>query len=257
MKKRSFLSLSILILIGAPLALTRVASSQAQPVGEGMIAIPAGTYQPFFGDETVKVPAFQMDRAPVTNRDLNRFIEANPRFAKSRVARVFAERGYLAHWSGDTLSESEIKAIGDQPAANVSWFVARQYCASLGKRLPSIDEWEYAADASAPEEQKRILDWYAQPGPAVSVDVAKAKPNRFGLHDMNGVQWEWVEDFTAAIMNGDSRSKGERTEGLFCGAGSMNARDPGQYATFMRYAFRSGLKGAYTIANLGFRCAHD
>ena len=37
---------------------------------------------------------------------------------------------------------------GAVPSTQVSWFAARAYCASLGKRLPTVDEWEYAAAAS-------------------------------------------------------------------------------------------------------------
>ena len=39
------------------------------------------------------------------------------------------------------------------------------------------------------------------------------------------------------------------------GAASLGARDTGDYAAFMRYAFRQSLRGAYTVHNLGFRCA--
>ena len=42
------------------------------------------------------------------------------------------------------------------------WFVARKYCASKGKRLPRISEWEYASDGQNPENEKIIL------GPKVS-----------------------------------------------------------------------------------------
>jgi formylglycine-generating enzyme required for sulfatase activity len=44
---------------------------------------------------------------------------------------------------------------------------------------------------------------------------------------------------------------------LFCGAGSVGAKDPGNFAAFMRFGFRSSLRAGYTVHNLGFRCAKD
>jgi formylglycine-generating enzyme required for sulfatase activity len=41
----------------------------------------------------------------------------------------------------------------------------------------------------------------------------------------------------------------------FCGAGAATAADATDYATFMRYAFRSSLRASYTVRNLGFRCS--
>jgi formylglycine-generating enzyme required for sulfatase activity len=66
-----------------------------------------------------------------------------------------------------------------------------------------------------------------------------------------------VEDFNSIIISSDSRTKGDRTNGFFCGGGSINANNAIEYATFMRFGFRSGLKGNYCIKNLGFRCAKD
>jgi formylglycine-generating enzyme required for sulfatase activity len=44
---------------------------------------------------------------------------------------------------------------------------------------------------------------------------------------------------------------------LYCAAGSLKAVDKEDYASFMRFAFRESLKAAYTVRNLGFRCAMD
>ena len=44
---------------------------------------------------------------------------------------------------------------------------------------------------------------------------------------------------------------------LYCAGGALGATDTRNYAAFMRYAFRSSLKGNYTVPNLGFRGARD
>jgi formylglycine-generating enzyme required for sulfatase activity len=81
--------------------------------------------------------------------------------------------------------------------------------------------------------------------------------NVFGIWDMHGLVWEWVSDFNTALVTGESRADSGLDRQLFCGSGSSGASDFSDYAAFMRYAYRSSLRGNYTVANLGFRCAED
>jgi formylglycine-generating enzyme required for sulfatase activity len=81
--------------------------------------------------------------------------------------------------------------------------------------------------------------------------------NGFGVYDMHGLVWEWVYDFNSVITGDDSRSSGALNRQLYCAAGSQNAVNKEDYASFMRFAFRESLKANYTVANLGFRCAMD
>ena len=74
---------------------------------------------------------------------------------------------------------------------------------------------------------------------------------------MHGLIWEWNSDFNTALVTGESREDSSRNRGLFCGAGALSAEDKENYAAFMRFAFRSSLKGNSTSSNLGFRCAKD
>lgn len=234
-------------------------SAWGSPV-EPEVFIPDGKFQPFFKelkDEDISVKAFYLDRFPVTVRNFNDFLIQNPAFRKSRILPLYADPRYLQEWKTDVLSENELAKMGQQPATSVSWFVARKYCHFKGRRLPTIAEWETAADASNPQILQQLLSWYAQPGDRPVGNIGQQSPNKFHLHDMHGLIWEWVEDFSSVMISPDSRSKGDRTDGFFCGGGSVNAKDSKEYATFMRYGFRSGLKGDYCLKNLGFRCAFD
>ena len=242
---------------------------------EPSVLIPAGKHKLFFKElrdpnttqgkaiqaeafeRVVEVPAFYLDRFPITLREFNHFLIANPQYQKSRIFSLFAEPRYLQSWSGNLLSDAELRSMGTKPVTEVSWFVARKYCHAQGKRLPTIVEWEYAGDVSNPEVLEQLLVWYGKTGDRPLDSVGQQKPNRFGLHDMHGLIWEWVEDFNSVMIASDSRSKGDRTEGFYCGAGSINANDAREYATFMRFGFRSGLRGDYCIKTLGFRCASD
>lgn len=224
------------------------------------VFIPAGKFQPFFKelkDNEMAVSAFYMNKFPVTNEDFNEFLSQNSKYQKSKIKALFADQRYLQSWKSDLLSVNEVKDMGDQPVTNLSWFVARKYCESKGQRLPTIAEWEYAADATDPKIIEQLLEWYAKTGDQPLDKVGSKKPNKFGLYDMHGLIWELVEDFSSVMISADSRSKGDRTDGQFCGGGSINASDSKAYATFMRYAIRSGFHGDYCMKNLGFRCASN
>jgi formylglycine-generating enzyme required for sulfatase activity len=69
-----------------------------------------------------------------------------------------------------------------------------------------------------------------------------------------GSVWEWTEDFDGAPVSG--RTSDAAASNLFCGAG-VRAADASDYGGFLRYSFRSSLRAAYTLKNLGFRCARD
>jgi formylglycine-generating enzyme required for sulfatase activity len=58
-------------------------------------------------------------------------------------------------------------------------------------------------------------------------------------------------------VTGESRADGGLERNLFCGSGSVSAKDREDYAAFMRLGFRSSLGASYTVPNLGFRCAKD
>ncbi len=219
------------------------------------VKLPEAVYVPIFrdpGEVDTKVGPLLIDETPVTNQEFLKFIKANPNFSRSKIPKLFADSGYLSHWASDT---TFAKSVADFPVTHVSWFAARKFCAAQGKRLPTIAEWEVASDAQSPKIESEILEWYAKPGSKLR-SVGKEPGNKFGVKDAHGLIWEWVENFSEAIMSGDSRG-GSSTESLFCGGAALKAKDPRLYATFMRFAFRSSLTAKYDSANLGFRCVKN
>jgi formylglycine-generating enzyme required for sulfatase activity len=211
-------------------------------------------------ERRVRLPAFQIDKYPVTNRDFARFVAKNPQWGPGRPALVFADAGYLKDWKRRS-------APGDQkPVIFVSWHAANAYCEWRGGRLPTVLEWEYAAAASEkvpnalkdPEFAAKILAGYARPSdPATLPAVGQGTPNLWGIHDLHGLIWEWTSDFNSIFVSGDNRQDGDKVQNLFCGNGATNASTREDYAAFMRYAMRSSLSADYTTANLGFRCVYD
>ncbi len=151
-----------------------------------------------------------------------------------------------------------------RPVTNVSWFAAQAFCESEKARLPTWYEWEYVAAAdeatadarSDPKWRARILSWYAQPSDK-SAFVVGGVANYYGVRNMHGLIWEWVDDFNALIVSADSRDQGDPDKLKFCGAGAISLQNKENFAVLMRIALLSSLTAADTTENLGFRCARS
>jgi formylglycine-generating enzyme required for sulfatase activity len=246
-----------------PARLIAVAIVASVGIAEGEpVHVGPGTYRPALpvspSETEIAVAAFELDREPVTNAEFLAFVRARPEWQRERVAALYTDHEYLAHWQSPlVLGTARPRA----PVVRVSWFAARAYCDWKGGRLPTEAEWELAAaadehslDASAdPAFDARILAWYAEPTPTILPDVGGA-PNAWGVRDMHGLVWEWVEDWNAALVSADSR---DATRSQVCGASAAASKDARAYATFLRLAFRSALEARFTTANLGFRCAYE
>lgn len=232
-----------------------------------MATIKSGTFVPLYGADKAPVPvkAFLLDTYPVTNAEFLAFVKQNPQWQKSKVKRLFADQNYLRHWASDESIGADAAKISNSPIVNVSWFAAKAYCECQGKRLPSVNEWEYAALASESKADatnderfyQRSLEWYSQPNPQYLPPVQKSFRNYYGVYGMIGLVWEWTSDYNSAMLVDDARSTGSSDQQQFCGSGASNASNVKNYVAFMRYAFRSSLKANYTVANLGFRCAQS
>jgi sulfatase modifying factor 1 len=256
-----------LVLIGVLAAgegVTMLANEPASPAG---VMIPGGAYVPLFGTENdpdeIIVSSFYLDESPVTNGEFLAFVTAHPKWRRSKVSPLFADTSYLNHWVGDL--EPGPQAPLDSPVVRVSWFAARAYAGSLGKRLPSTAEWEHAAEAgytstngkNDDDLNRDLYAWLARPTAVIIPAASSVRPNFYGIRGLHGLVWEWVEDYNTAMVTGESRGDGGIERNLFCGAGSAGARDTTDYAAFVRQALRSSLRANNTTSSLGFRCARD
>lgn len=255
MLKSRIVELSFLLLIATSLW------SQNAP----MVSIKRGAYVPLYGTtdkKPVEIAAFEMDVYPVTNAQFVTFLKKYPAYTRSKMKGIFADKSYLSQWESDFNYGKN--NLSNAPVTNVSWFTAKKYCECQGKRLPTMDEWEYVAmadekriDARTKEDfNKYIMSWYEKPKTYAN-PIGQTYKNYWGVYDMHGLVWEWTADFNSIFLSGESRKDKDTDKNLFCGSGSVNASDLMNYAAFMRYAFRGSLKARYTTKNLGFRCADD
>ena len=247
-----------------------IASMQSMAaVGKNMVlapeyrAIPGGTISTLLPPDGKQAPVtlarFSMRVRPVSQAEFAKFVQKTPLWRKSKAASsALADGQYLQHWPTDVAPN---KAQSLQPATDVSWFAAVAYCESEGAHLPTWHEWEYAAAADAkrldaradPIWRARILDWYGQTSTTLP-SVGSTQKNIYGIQDLHGVIWEWVDDFGALMVSGDNRTQGDPDTLKFGCAGAMSATDRENYPVLMRIAMLSSLGASSTNRNLGFRC---
>jgi formylglycine-generating enzyme required for sulfatase activity len=179
---------------------------QAPQIGEGfrdcadcpeVVMLPAGDFE--MGDTTslysqpvhhVRVgQPFALAKYPVTRGEYARFVQATGRTAPPSLGFPQSDR---------------------DPVVNVSWYDAKAYVAWLsrttgkGYRLPTEAEWEYAARARTTTAYywgDQVRSGQANCNGCGSLwddtstsPVGSFVPNGFGLYDMAGNVWQWVED---------------------------------------------------------------
>ena len=246
-------------------SVTALIAGAGEIASSRMVAISGGIYQRPLekGGKLRTVSPYRLDVCQATNSQFLAFVTAHPEWRRSRVNRLFADAGYLSHWAGEL--ELGAMAPPDSPVVGVSWHAARAFLNSHGKRLPTVDEWEFAARADAekidanqdPAFKQMILDWYSKPTPAILPAAGSQPPNFHGVSGMHGIVWEWTRDFVSAMTSGEARSDGTQDAQLFCGVGGTDPSQATEYANFMRVAFRSSLQGDFCLPSLGFRGAMD
>ncbi|MEO6392019.1 MAG: SUMF1/EgtB/PvdO family nonheme iron enzyme [Pyrinomonadaceae bacterium] len=152
------------------------------------------------------------------------------------------------------------------PAENVSWDEAQELCRRLtalndgyAYRLPTEAEWEYAARAGSSGPFAGDLDemaWYKNNSNEKTQPVGTRRPNAWGLHDMHGNVYEWVQDWYLDKYYQDSPDAdptGPRTDsgrGRGFRGGSVRTTPHG-----CRSAYRNANAPNYKSGEIGIRLA--
>jgi len=248
----------VLLVLGALLVAVTPARAAAD-----YVAIPSGRLNSVLANDAdtgpATIPGFAMRTTPVTNGEYLGFAKAHREWQRGRAPATFADGTYLHAWR--SALQLGVSMHANQPVTNVSWFSAEAYCEHEGGRLPTWVEWEYVAAAdekvsdarSNPLWRARILSWYSQSS-SEPLPTVGGTANIFGVRNMHGLVWEWVDDFNALLVSADSRNQGDPDKLQFCGAGAISLKDRDNYAVLMRIALLSSLRAASTTNNLGFRC---
>jgi formylglycine-generating enzyme required for sulfatase activity len=224
-----------------------------------MARIPAATFR--MGSEVgepdempvhpTQVAAFEMDLTEVTVGE----------YAECVKAGACAPAPGVVRWPGATGDDQQIskgmcnenRADRQDHAVNcVDWGLADAYCRWAGKRLPTEEEWEYAAcGGDCNETMKGQLGHSIIRGAArwpFTGRVATTWPGPLGLYDMAGNVWEWTASPYCPYDHpgcGDARR--------VVRGGSWSVVD----YLFVRLSDRSPSDVSTRNTNLGFRCARS
>lgn len=252
-------------------------TARARTTPEGMVEVPAATFtmqvefrirecglynsspspEPFWGDlhqpkllsRDVKIERFAIDLTPVTNAQFAEFLRAGGYEPKHR-------ENYLKHWRDG----SPPPGLEEHPVVHVGLEDARAYAAWAGKRLPTEEEWQYAAGGT---EQRRY-PWGDRMRAGTCNDGSTRATTRvtefpagrspFGCYDMCGNVWHWTETEGTdgrtrfCILKGGSWFKAVGSD-WYADGGPLPCRFAAKYLLMW-----PGLDRCSTI---GFRCVID
>jgi formylglycine-generating enzyme required for sulfatase activity len=152
---------------------------------------------------------------------------------------------------------------GNRPVINVSWNDAQEYVRWLSQRtghtyrLLTEAEWEYAARAgttTAYYTGDSISAQQASFNSSSTRPVGSYAPNNFGLYDMAGNVWQWVQDCYADSYVGHA-SDGSAFETGNCSDRVIRGGSWNYFPQVLRSAFRFRFSPSFRYFFLGFRLA--
>jgi len=274
-----------MLALGAALAAAPGASAAPRSVRDcpdcpAMVTIPAGR---FLMGSPPGEPGRQPSEGPVHEVVLRKaFALAQFDVTRAQFAAFAAASGYDTHaakcdWRAPKSAGRPLDQGPDEPVVCVNWADAQAYAAWLARktgkpyRLPSEAEWEYAARAGStsarpwgPALTRDRANYGADPccGPrAEGADrwlytspVGAFPANRFGLSDMIGNVWQWVEDcgsedYRGAPADGSARADPD------CPARVARGGAWFQGPESARSAARAADPADFRIGDIGFRVA--
>ncbi len=250
-----------------------------------MIKIPAGEFLMGSTDKdrhaqdrekpqhTVYLPAYFINRTPVTNAQFRRFIEAggyaNPVYWQEAIeAERWKEKAYVdydgKHRNQPRYWDTSRWNDDAQPVIGVSWYEALAYSRWAGKRLPNEAEWEKAARGTDGRIYPWSNTWDAKRANSKQTGIGKTSPvgqyspqgdSPYGVADMIGnvEEWcstRWEQDYPYTPDDGREDLSGGDDVGRVIRGGNWNDEE----MKWLRCAARFRYSPWCWLPSRGFRC---
>jgi len=242
---------------------SNVGSTRPNAIGMEFVALPGGVFTMGSGspagnqtpattksdqsDETphtVSVSGFQMEVTDVTQMQYFKIMGKNPSSFKTQA---YCPNSFTSDGGG---------MCPNNPVESVSWNDAQNYINKLNAgndgfnyRLPTEAEWEYAARAgtnttySFGDSASTLGDyaWIDSNSGSKTHEVKTKKPNAFGLYDMHGNVWQWVQDWYGNYdVNDSTNPKGASSGSSRVLRGGSWKYDAGGARSAFRYSGSPG-----------------
>ncbi|MBN1248494.1 MAG: SUMF1/EgtB/PvdO family nonheme iron enzyme [Anaerolineae bacterium] len=170
-------------------------SSYAHDTRRDLVEVPAGPF--LFGPQKDlrELPAYSIDRMPVTNAAYQQFIDAH-----SDYPVPYLDRAWATPYNWDKGRRTFPLGLADHPVVHVAWYDAEAYAAWAGGAIPTEQEWEKAARGT----DGRRYPWGTwdhgrcnseEAGVQTTTPVGQYSPHGdspYGCVDMAGNVWEWA-----------------------------------------------------------------
>lgn len=232
-QRKLLLTLGGIALLAIIVAAAIYLLTPAPPTSNGMVQIPGGTYtigadlsgSQYAPSQQIELEPYWIDRFEVSNSQYAAFLIDNQADPPS-------------YWPNGAQPAGQ----EDHPVRGLSWDDANDYCTWQNKRLPTEAEWEVAARGG----QSFLFPWGdSQTSVSLPEDGTYASgsipPNRssFGIFDMAGNVWEWVDKPYVDVPDGQEVARG----GAF------------DFLKDMAYRLQGDPNLPTMIASTGVRCA--
>ena len=222
---------------------TSMQASASTPVDKrtchtGMVEIPGGNYTMYVRQTQDTVPAFCLDVTEVTVAAYKTCVDAG-RCTKP-------DEGWSCNWG--------VWGRGNHPINCVDWDQATTYCEWAGGRLPSEEEWEWAARGGdrgwpypwgndRPTEDAVCSSGLHNRQSTCPVGSNSKDTNRWGVKDLASNVWEWTSSQVSISISGRVVRGGSWGSNIEYGPDLVSA------------GFRGGRESGVRAVELGFRCS--